>query len=126
MAFVPPRKRPFPSPRGPRVVLAVGQRVFVNGPSDGVRPVVLTDENGLPATAGLRDGAQVEVLGWRPRGQAGTRYRVCDRTDGVNGWLSSDELRTTAARPAPDPAAVVVSPPLPSNVDSYRPFGSRS
>ena len=125
MSFIPPRKRPAQSPRASRVVLAVGRRVFVHGPSDGTRPVLLTDENGLPATAGLRDGVEVEVLAWRPRGSAGTRYRVCDRADGVDGWLSADELRTTSARPAIEPVAAAVAPTAPRFAD-YRPFGSRS
>jgi hypothetical protein len=112
-------------PREPRIVLAVGQRVFVHGPIDVNQLVPLTDENGIPATASLRDGTEVEVLAWRPRGSAGTRYRICDRADGADGWLGADELRKTAVRPAPalppPPAA-----PSPYSPSAGRPFGSRS
>ena len=124
MSFVPARKRSTQGPRAPRVVLAVGQRVFVHGLSDGGRPVLMTDEHGIPVTAGLRDGVEVEVLAWRPRGSAGTRYRVCDRADGIDGWLAADELRTTAMRPIPDPATITTQAPL--SLMDYRPFGSRS
>ena len=124
MAFIPAyRKRSVrPSVIGP-VVLAVGRHVFVNGPLDASRPVLLTDGYGkCPATVGLRDGAEVEVLAWRPRGSAGTRYRVRDQADGADGWLRADELRTTAIRP---PLTVV--PAESSAASPYavgpRPFG---
>jgi hypothetical protein len=82
------------------IVLAVGRHVFVNGPLDSSRLVLFTDQYGqCPATVGLQDGAEVEVLAWRPRGSAGTRYRVRDQADGADGWLGADELRTTAIRP---------------------------
>ncbi len=81
------------------VVLAVGRHVFVNRSLDA-SPVLFTDEHGnYSATVGLRDGAEVEVLAWRPRGSAGTRYRVRNQADGADGWLGADELRTTAIRP---------------------------
>ena len=74
--------------------------MFVNGSLDPSRPVVFTDEYGkCPSTGRLPDGAEVEVLGWRPGGSAGTRYRVRNQADGADGWLGADELRTTAIRP---------------------------
>ena len=30
---------------------------------------------------------------------SGTRYRVCDRSSGSDGWLAAEELRTTTSRP---------------------------
>lgn len=124
MTFIPPyRKRSVrPSAKGP-VVLAVGRQVFVNGPLDASRPVLLTDEYGKSlATMGLRDGAEVEVLAWRPRGWAGTRYRVRDRADGADGWLEAGELRATAIRPPAEPAPVA-SPVTSPSAGGPRPFG---
>jgi hypothetical protein len=124
MPFMPSyRKRPVrPSPKV-SVVLAVGRRVFVHDALDPSRPVLFTDEYGkCPATARLPDGAEVEVLGWRPRGSAGTRYRVRNHADGADGWLGADELRTTAIRPPAEPAPAAAPVQAPS-MASPRPFG---
>ena len=126
MSFMSPRNRPARPPREARTVLAVGQRVFVNsGSADGMRSVAFTDGHGAPTSGGLRDGVEVEVLAWRPRGSAGTRYRVRDRLDGADGWLAADELRTTAVRPAPAPSAAVAAPSS-DMAGAGRPFGSRA
>lgn len=118
MAFVPSRQRRIVPSAHSQVVLAVGQRAFVNAPSDSVRLVLLTDDHGLRSDSALRDGTEVEIVGWRPRGASGTRYRVCDRSGGSDGWLAAEELRTSASRPASDAAA-------PSATDPHgRPFGS--
>jgi hypothetical protein len=82
------------------VVLAVGQTVFVHC-APGDIAVVLTDEAGIPISAGLADGSEVRVLAWRPRGSTGTRYRVRVRRDGADGWLGARQLRVTAEAPAP-------------------------
>src|SRR5262245_44774315 len=117
MVFVPPwRQRP--AGQSP-VVLAVGQRAFVNASSDAATSVLLTDDHGVPGDRTVRDGTEVEIVGWRPRGASGTRYRVCDRSSGSDGWLAADELRTTASRPTPDPAA-----PPPATDPHARRFGS--
>jgi len=120
MSFIRSRSRPARPVGPPRAVLAVGRRVFVHATPDAARLVSLTNEHGIPGAAVLRDGTEVEVLAWRPRGSAGTRYRVCARPDGTDGWLAADELRTTAVRvvaqPAPEPE------PAPG---LGRPFGSR-
>ena len=119
MAFVPSRQRRIGPAKRPSVVLAVGQRAFVNAPSDASGMVLLTDDHGVRSDGALRDGAEVEIVGWRPRGASGTRYRVCDRSGGSNGWLAAEELRTTASRPT----AEGVAPP--SSTDPHgRPFGS--
>ena len=87
------------------VVLAVGRHVFVNGSLDPSRAVVFTDEYGkIPTTTRLQDGAEVEVLAWRPRGSAGPRYRVRNQANGADGWLGANELRTTANRLPAEPA----------------------
>ena len=119
MAFVPSRPRPPRAARQPRIVLAVGQRAFVHSPTDTSRLVALTNDHGIPGAMALRDGTEVEVLAWRPRGSAGTRYRVCHRVDGTDGWLAAEELRTTAIRSTHEP------PPAMEPPSGFgRPFGS--
>ena len=87
------------------VVLAVGRHVFVNGSLDPSRSVVFTDEYGkCPTTVRLQDGAEVEVLAWRPGVSAGTRYRVRNQANGADGWLGANDLRTTAIRLPAEPA----------------------
>lgn len=121
MPFIPSRQRAVRPAGRVKVVLAVGQRAFVNRPADTSRPVWLTDERGVPAADALSDGAEVEIIAWRPRGSTGTRYRVRTHSDGSDGWLAADELRATAVRPAPEPAAI-----SPSGFQGAgRPFGSR-
>jgi hypothetical protein len=100
------------------MVLAVGQRAFINSPYDATTRVALTDERGVPGATALLDGTEVEVIAWRPRGSTGTRYRVCDRAAGGDGWLAADELRKTVIRPVTDP------PPAPNPESGYRRFGS--
>ena len=119
MPFVRLRQRPNGPGGQSQVVFAVGQRAFVNAPSDTVTRVLLTDDRGIPGDSALHDGTEVEIVGWRPRGAAGTRYRVCDRSGGSDGWLAAEQLRTTASRPTPDPAA----PPPPPDPQGRR-FGS--
>ncbi len=124
MTFTPfYRKRPVrPSAKAP-VVLAVGRHVFVNGSLDPSRPVLFTDEYGkCPTTVRLQDGAEVEVLAWRPRGSAGTRYRVRTQADGADGWLGADELRATAMRLPAEPA-LAASPVTSPSIGGPRPSG---
>ena len=123
MRFESSRQRVVP----PRIVLAVGQRAFVNHPSDSPYPVAMTDDQGLPAPASLRDGDEVEILAWRPRGSTGTRYRVRRHADGANGWLAAAELRRTAVLSAPSaPSPSEPSRGLSRYHDTGRPFGSRA
>ena len=121
MPFNPGRSRAPQPKRESRVVFAVGRRVFVHGASDDGHPVMLTDRQGNPVTAGLRDGAEVEVLEWRPRGASGTRYRVRGAQDGFDGWLAADELREVAMRPAAAPEVPERRPEV-----IGRPFGWRA
>src|SRR5213593_2229086 len=120
MSFQPPR---FPTARPARSstpVLSVGRRVVVRGPRDDGR-VALTDALGTADAGSLPDGAEVEILAWRPRGPGGARYQVQSTRDGLEGWLSADHLRALAAvkPPAPEPAPVAVA-------DPPRRFGRRS
>jgi hypothetical protein len=119
MAFVPSRQRSVRPASKPRIVLAVGQRAFVHSPIDTSRVVLLTDDHGNPEGTGLTDGTEVEVLAWRPRGSNGTRYRVCRRIEGTDGWLAAEELRTTAIRATPEPRPVTEP-----HSGFGRPFGS--
>ena len=105
MAFVSSRQRTIAPAGQSRVVLAVGQRAFVNAPSEAAKLVLLTNDQGVRGDSALRDGTEVEIIGWRPRGARGTRYRVCDRSCGSDGWVAAEELRTTASRPASEAAA---------------------
>src|SRR2546422_5134140 len=126
MSFQPPRFSSARPARSSTPVLSVGRRVFVNCPRDE-GSVSLTDALGKGGAGSLPDGAEVEILAWRPRGPGGARYQVRSTRDGVEGWVSADHLRApgalarTAAEPAPAtaPAAVAVD-------DSPRRFGRRS
>ncbi len=134
MPFIPPRS-PMPTGRSSRSsgpVLSVGRRVFVNCPRERSGRVVLTDDAGRTAPHSLADGAEVEIVAWRPRGSGGTRYRVHATRDGLEGWLSVDDLRPTArpaaaavAAGAPD-AAAARGPARPEPKDPGRKFGQRS
>ena len=123
MPFTPTRQRAGHPPRRRQAVLAVGQRVFINRPTNTGVPVSMTDERGIPAAAVLHDGAEVEIIAWRPRGSTGTRYRVRNHSDGSDGWLAANELRATAVRPAPEPTDPATPP---ANHGFGRPFGSRA
>jgi len=124
MSFNPVRPRTAKPKPASGVVFAVGRRVFVHGSCEDGRLVTLTDEQGNPVAAGLRDGAEVEVLAWRPRGAAGTRYRVRGAQDGLDGWLAANELRAVAVRPPTTPAPAAVPAARPETMG--RPFGWRT
>lgn len=74
-------------------VFAVGHRALIDA-SAGTKPAVtLLDGLGGVACGTLANGASVEILAWQPSGANGTRYRVRSTPGGVEGWLSSRELR---------------------------------
>lgn len=98
---VPPP--PFPK-EGP--ALAVGGRVIVNCQSKGSDRVTLTDEHGTIARATIANGAEVEILAWRPR-RGATRYRVISTDGQLEGWVGSASLK---ARPLPPPPPKAVAP----------------
>lgn len=119
MSFFRSRPRSGPVPARPRLVLAVGQRAFVHSSAQHGHFVSLTNEHGVPGDTVLRDGSEIEVLAWRPRGIDGTRYRIRRCADGVDGWLAAEELRTTPARATAEPEAATSAP-----TGAGRPFGA--
>jgi hypothetical protein len=90
------------------VVHAVGQRVYVNRLGSGLAQVDLMNDEGTTPIATLADGVEVIVVAWKPRGSAGTRYRVSCASDGLEGWLAAANLRRTRA--VAPPPVVPVSP----------------
>jgi len=78
--------------RGRAAVFAVGRRVFVACSAARLAGVTLTDDTGATACGKLSDGAEVEILAWRPLGSQGTRYRVRS-SRGIEGWLGVADLR---------------------------------
>ncbi len=90
-------------------VLKVGQHVFVNCPGDRSRSAPLGDESGESvSTVSLADGADVEVLAWRPRTPTGPRYRIRAYSTGTDGWIAASNLRTVFV---PFPESTPPSPP---------------
>jgi hypothetical protein len=111
-------------------VFAVGRRVYVASSGDRPAHVALTDDAGADARTRLADGAEVEILAWRPRGSGGTRYRVRSTRNGLEGWLAVDNLRSTqsaVSAPAEPPRSAMGSGPLRAaeSGDSGRQFGRR-
>src|SRR5215467_1420980 len=89
---------PPPSDSKTQRVLGVGWRVIVRS-HGGEQRVTLTDETGTNALATVADGAEVEILAWRPHRGGDTRYRVVSTGGGVEGWLGGASLRTRPAAP---------------------------
>ena len=97
-------------------VLGVGWRVIVSS-QGGEDRVTLTDETGTSPLATVADGAEVEIVAWRPHRGSDTRYRVVSTGGGVEGWLGGASLRArapspplTVARPVGPPKTVTASP----------------
>ena len=108
-------------------MLSVGRRVFVNCPNDPRGGVALTDDDGRSLSRRLADGVEVEIVAWRPRGGAGTRYRVRSTADHADGWLGANDLRS-ALHPvsvAPVEPAPVAERPVARDADTGRKFGQR-
>jgi hypothetical protein len=82
----------------------------------------LADDDGRTSQNSLTDGAEVEILAWRPLGARGTRYRVRAREDGHEGWLAADALRQTAV---PLPSEPAQEKPVAPTRDAHRKFGQR-
>jgi hypothetical protein len=111
-------------------VFAVGRRVYVASSGGRLAHVALTDDAGADARTHLADGAEVEILAWRPRGFGDTRYRVRSTHNGLEGWLAVDNLRGTqsavSAPTEPPPSATGPGPLCaPESGDSARRFGRR-
>ena len=96
--------RPTPSApvrgRSPGAVFAVGRRVFIACATARVSSVPLTDDSGATACGSLRNGAEVEIVAWRPLGSRGTRYLVRSSSKGIEGWLGAADIRGSKARAA--------------------------
>ena len=90
-------------------VFAVGRRMFVNSPTSPKGRIVLTDYAGEAPLLSVADGAEVEILAWRPRGPGGARYQVHSIRDCREGWLATENLRAVR-RVATGAAPVAVSP----------------
>lgn len=96
MSFQPRNNRPAPPRPRPRSAptIAVGQRVFVHCPNSRSGTVELVDDTGKVLSAiHLADGAEVEVVAWRPRVEGDAHYRIRASSSGVDGWLPSGNLR---------------------------------
>jgi len=100
-----PQRPFFPQPpgrsRSAGAVLAVGRRVLVSCPSGATGRATLTDAKGTTPLATLPHGAEVEILGWQPRGAGGTRYSIRSNESGVEGWVGGESLRAPAPPPPP-------------------------
>jgi len=117
------RRAPIPA-RDRGVVWAVGRRVSVTSTEGFQARVGLMTEDGNPSRASLANGAEVEVVGWRPSGSRGVRYQVRATTGGLEGWVAAGSLRDPAA--AESPAVVATEQPAASVIDvPGRRFGQR-
>jgi len=117
------RRAPIPA-RDRGVVWAVGRRVSVTSAEGFPARVGLLTEDGNPSRASLANGAEVEVVGWRPSGSRGVRYQVRATHDGLEGWVAAGSLRDPAA--AASPAVVATEQPVPAmSDDPGRRFGQR-
>jgi len=111
--------RPFihtPPPRssGDGHILAVGWRVLVASPAGRGNRVTLTDSDGSTAVSTVPDGAEVEILAWRPRRSGSTLYHVQPTGGGAAGWLTGASLKPRAALPvAKKVQSIAVARPQP-------------
>jgi hypothetical protein len=110
---------------------AVGRRVYVACSREHPPQIALKDDAGAVTRSGgsLRDGTEVEILAWRPRGFGETRYRVRSTGTGLEGWLAGDNLRATLVAVAPPqetaPSAVASDTQRAGFADTHRRFGQR-
>lgn len=126
MAFFSSGSRSVPRlPSRKSLVIAVGQRVFVNCPTNRSGSVLLTNQNGKALTGlHLADGVEVEVVAWRPRVAGDAHYRVRAPSSGADGWLPAGNLRRVLV---PLPITEPPAPQAPPAADPHgRRFGQRS
>jgi hypothetical protein len=96
----------------------------VNSAGNRAGVVLLTDENGkFVSGRSLADGAEVEVVAWKPRVAGEAHYRVRG-ANGLDGWLPAESLRMTPEPPAPTPPTSVPVTPV-TDPDARR-LGQRS
>lgn len=121
MTFTARSARKPASSRHTGAIFAVGGRAFVNDLGGRENRVSLLDEKGTVVLGSLVDGAEVEILGWLPRGTA-TRYHVRSTRNGLAGWLGAGYLRSTRGRRSPEAptgdaiAPVWIPPRLPDSL----------
>jgi hypothetical protein len=94
-------------------IFAVGRRVFVESPGGLTAALTSTDDGAGDTLISLVDGAEVEILAWRPR-PSGTVYRVRSARAGIEGWLAAGSVRCANTVIAP-------SDPPPIRPDGARP-----
>src|SRR4051812_42791119 len=124
LAFSSPRGRPARPPSRSGPVIAIGQRAFVNSAGSRSGSVALADVSGkIVSNVHLADGAEVQVVAWRPRGSNETRYRV-QAPDGVDGWLPAENLRSTLV-PVPRAEDAAAPRAIPAGDSGGRRFGER-
>jgi hypothetical protein len=101
-------------------VLAVGWRVLVVSPAGRGRRVTLTDSDGTTAVGTLADGAEVEILAWRPRRSGTTLYRIRPTGGDTEGWLSGANMKPRPALPVHKVQSIAVArrQPPPKDVAS--------
>lgn len=103
-AFQPFVRVPQVRAPGDNLVLAVGSRGLLAAEQVG-GAVQIASDDGSTVVGTLRDGAEVEIIAWRPRRSGGTWYRVRPTAGGVEGWLAAARLR-----PVPAPAKAKARP----------------
>ena len=87
--------------------------------------VVLTDEAGRSVSRRLADGVEVEILAWRPRGGAATRYRIQPTSGDADGWVAADELRAARHPVESVPRETAAPSTRPVREEVGRKFGQR-
>ena len=121
MPMIPRATAPLQKAK-PSTILSVGRRAYDNCRGR----IALAEDDGRTSPNSLPDGAEVEVLAWRPLGARGTRYSVRAQQDGHEGWLAADALRQTVAPVPAEPAATEKPAALrPAVQDTHRKFGQR-
>jgi hypothetical protein len=106
-------------------VFAVGQRVCVQLADSRLPRVPLGDEAGTRVVGSLANGAQVEILAWRPRESLGVRYQVRATDNGLHGWLGVTSLRAPTVVVEPDTATTPELVLPAERRDTARRFGER-
>jgi len=87
----PPREQQLGSGQ---LLLPVGWHAYVDAPSHVAVATVRVDGEESPND--LRDGQEVEILGWRPRTLDGIRYQIRRLSDGREWWIRAVHLRKAA------------------------------
>jgi hypothetical protein len=87
---------------------------------------VLVDATGkIFSAVQLADGAEVEVVAWRPRVEGDAHYRVRASSNGADGWLPAVNLRKVLVPLAPAEAPVAAQA-TPMTYGGGSAFGGRS